>query len=32
VFDAAGRGSMRQICEGAEIGTYIGPEVTTELA
>ena len=32
VFDAAGRETMRRICEGAEIGTYIGPEVTTELA
>jgi uridylate kinase len=31
VFDAADRGTMRQICEGAEIGTYIGPGVTTEL-
>jgi uridylate kinase len=31
VFDAAGRGIMRQICEGAEIGTYIGPAVETVL-
>ena len=31
VFDAAGQGIMRQICEGAEIGTFIGPSVTTEL-
>ena len=31
VFDAAGRGIMRQICEGAEIGTYIGPGVDTVL-
>jgi uridylate kinase len=31
VFDAAGRESMRRICEGDQIGTYIGPDVTTEL-
>lgn len=31
VFDAAGRGSMHQICEGAQIGTYIDPDVATEL-
>jgi uridylate kinase len=31
VFDAAGQGTMRRICEGHEIGTYIGPDVTTEL-
>ncbi|MGH2892416.1 MAG: UMP kinase [Solirubrobacteraceae bacterium] len=31
VFDAAGRGIMRQICEGTEIGTYIGPDVHTVL-
>jgi uridylate kinase len=31
VFDAAGRGIMRQICEGTEIGTFIGPGVDTVL-
>jgi uridylate kinase len=31
VCDAAGVGLMRRICEGAEIGTYIGPDVVTEL-
>ena len=29
VFDAAAEGSMRQLCEGAELGTYIGPGVST---
>jgi uridylate kinase len=31
VFDAAGRGVMREICEGADLGTFIGPDVSTEL-
>jgi uridylate kinase len=31
VFDAAGRGTMRQICEGADLGTTIAPDVATEL-
>jgi len=32
VFDASEAGAMRQICDGAEVGTYIGPEVAVELA
>jgi uridylate kinase len=31
VFDAAGRDIMRRLCEGAEIGTFIGPDVSTLL-
>jgi uridylate kinase len=31
VFDAAGRDVMRRLCEGDEIGTFIGPDVVTVL-
>lgn len=32
VFDALARGAMRQICEGTDVGTHIGPDVPVELA
>ena len=32
VFDAAEPGALRAICQGHDVGTYIGPEVTTTLA
>lgn len=32
VFDAGAPGAMRAICEGAEVGTLIGPAVAVELA
>ena len=31
VFDVAREGALRALCEGHEIGTYIGPDVTTRL-
>lgn len=32
VFDATARGAMRRICLGEDVGTYVAPNVTTELA
>lgn len=32
VFDAGEQGSMQRICEGADVGTYIGPDVSLEFA
>ncbi|MFZ5818051.1 MAG: UMP kinase [Bacillota bacterium] len=31
VFDVAEKGAMRRICEGEQVGTFIGPEAPTEL-
>ena len=32
VFDAGQPGALRMICTGEDLGTYIGPDITTSLA